>query len=306
MGEGLSIGYDELANEKEADDSLLDLASLMAKGRFEGSEKSLSSIPDLMTYVDGTLRITHRNFTMVYVCKQHYQTKESLKILKEDPNISVRFLNVIGRTNITYDGMDVITLSHIVPENTSVIQGHPKKHLMEIIISALESMGYPVSRIELPNTIYPNTYDHFLSINGKKFASTSIIKSNVDATHRYYFETVLMTYDYDDDLYRKCLPDKSYYKQIQGECAISDPDEIAVDTKFKRFTGLIQEFPDFNIDVFRKQMFIEAGKKLNLDLIMKDRIKESFFDKETISFVTPIPSHKIFKYKIGNKNVVKK
>ena len=84
---------------------------------------------------------------------------------------------------------------------------------------------------------------------------------------------------------------------ILGEC-YSDPTQTEVDPTKKRYTGILQHFPDFNIHIFRRKLFIEAGRRLGVDLIMKVETKKRFFDKHAISFPIPErPNDKIFKYK---------
>jgi len=201
--------------------------------------------------------------------------REDIRRLKADPNIYLRFYPFWGKTTVIRDGIDMIAFRY--KQLISERPNYPNGHLIDILSTILTKMGITTTR----------TLDYVLRLNDEIIAYIMITRTaDDDGISENILETAFITYDYDDVFWRKYLPDKEYYKEINEQC-YADPIETEIDDTKKRFGGIREYYPAFNIKNFRRRIYIKCGQALNVDLLMKHDVKERFFDADAVPYKVP-------------------
>jgi hypothetical protein len=237
------------------------------------------SLENIKNRTSGILTFLHWNYVALALMKWHFQTRARIKQLRRE-GIKVAFHPFKGKSIILFPGCDFITMWHVELKPAQELGWN--KLLIPMITEALKEFGLNIvpteERDHSDKDIIMSGND--LEVNGMKFATIAHYISTKKPEYDSVYETLIITYDYDDELFRKCLPDKEYYKPTRGGWCDSPPGETEVDYTKKRITGLKQEFPNFDINLFRKNLCIKMGALLGSNLIMGYDTMKAFFDGE--------------------------
>lgn len=280
MNKNLVVDYIEV-NTTESGANLFQDFKISAYG-YKNEEESGEGHIDLKDKIRNKniiLIFYHYNYVGLAFCKWHYQTPEQIMALQNDPEIAGanEYPGLMGKTMIFHPNMDLITFWH-TDYNTKAC------YLLNIVENVFRDMGLPIitgapAIHETTDKILRSGND--IQINDRKFCTIGNWVTYASRTEVETYEFFMMNYVYDDALFRKCLPDKEYYLPLVGGWCDAPEDETEIDPRLiPRVTGLKTEFPDFEIDNYRKRLIIKSYEMMECESIEIAETLTNLFSKE--------------------------